>query len=227
MKRRRLATFVIALCSLVGVAGVEAAPQAASGHSRRGIELLKQGKPGEAIGQLLKAVELDPGDTNARLNLGYAYDQAGRVDEAVVHYQKVVELDPRHPIAHNNLGVLYDKKGLYDEAIRAFDTVLQLDPANVKGTENLATAKKNQAIVQTRERQLAEALSEAKAYPTNPGHAYQLARFYAFYGKRDQAIEWLDKALALGFNDLGYVKVDTALASLRDDPDYRWLVRGR
>ena len=69
-------------------------------------------------------------------------------------------------------------------------------------------------------------MSEANANPKNPSSAYKLARFYAFYGKKHQAIEWLDKSLALGFNDFGYVKIDTALESLRDDPDYRWLVRG-
>ena len=212
---------------MLGAASAAAPADEAEVRSRRGAELLSRGKPDQAVGELLKAVELNPQNHKARLNLAYAYDRLGRVEEAIAGYQKVIELDPQNQVAHNNLGVLYDKKSLYEEAIRAFDTVLKLDPANVKAAENLATAKKNQTIVRTRERQLAETLSEAKAYPASPIHAYKLARFYAFYGKKDQAIEWLDKALTLGFNDLGYVKVDTALESLRDDPDYRWLVRGR
>jgi tetratricopeptide (TPR) repeat protein len=212
---------------MLGAVSAEAAPDEAEARSRRGAEVLSRGKPDEAVGELLKAVELNPQDRTARLNLAYAYDRLGRVEEAISEYKKVVELDPQNTVAHNNLGVLYDKKGLYDEAIRAFDAVLRNDPANLKGTENVATTKKNQAIVQTRERQLAETLSEAKAHPASPVLAYNVSRFYAFYGKRDQAIEWLERALTLGFNDLGYVKVDTALESLRDDSDYRWLVRGR
>ena len=224
MKSTFVSIFVVS--SLLGITSAEAASDEAVEPRIQGVELLKQGKIDQAIGPLLKAAELNPKDPDVRLNLAYAYDRQGRIDEAIVQYEKAIELSPRNSVAHNNLGVLYGKKGRYEEAVHEFEEAAGIDPTSTKASENLATAKKNQAIVQTRERLLAEALSGAKAHPTSPIHAYKLARFYAFYGNRDQAIEWLERALTLGFNDLGYVKVDTALESLRDDPDYRWLVRG-
>jgi tetratricopeptide (TPR) repeat protein len=191
------------------------------------IELLKQGKTEEAVGPLLKVLEAAPKDTTPRLSLAYAYERLGRFDEAISQYQKVIELDSQNSVARNNLGVIYDKKGRHDEAIRELEKAVETDPAGATGQKNLAIAKKNQALIQEHERQIAEALKNAEAQPENPNTSYKLARLYAAYGKRDQAIGWLEKALKLGFNDIGYLKVDSALDSLRNEPDYVWLMRGR
>jgi superkiller protein 3 len=199
----------------------------ATERTNQGIELLKQGKFDEAIAPLLKSVELSPKDPAGRTNLAYAYDQQGRIDEAISQYQKAIELNPRHPTAHNNLGVLYSKKGQYDEAIREFEVVLEIDPSSVTGPKNLETAKKNRAAIREQQQQLADAVKEVEAQPENSLSAYKLARLYAFYGKKDQALEWLARALKIGFHDVAFLKKDTALDSLRDDPDYVWLLRGR
>jgi tetratricopeptide (TPR) repeat protein len=172
-------------------------------------------------------VELDPKNPDARLNFAYAYDRQGRIDEAIVQYEKAVELNPRNSIARNNLGVLYDKTGRTDEAIREFEKAIEMDPKSATGPKNLETAKKNQSVILEREKQITVALKNAEAQPENPNASYKLARLYAAYGKKDQAIGWLEKALKLGFNDIGYLKVDSALDSLRNEPDYVWLLRGR
>ena len=223
----RFIAVVIAIISLVAIGRAQAGSDEAVERSNRGAELLKQGKVDEAIGDLLKAVELAPKDPAARLHLAYAYERQGRIEEAITQYQKAVELNPQNPVTHNNLGVLYDRKGLYDEAIRELDTVLQIDAGSSTGPKNLETAKKNQAVIREREKQIAVALKNAEAQPENPNASYILARLYAVYGKKDQAIGWLEKALKLGFKDIDYVKIDAALDSLRNEPDYVWLLRGR
>ena len=225
MKSRFISIFVVS--SLLGITSAQAGTDEAAERDNQGVELLKLGKIDEAIGPLLKAVELNPKDPDARLNLAYAYERQGRTDEAISQYRKAVELNSGNSVAHNNLGVLYDRKGLYDEAIREFETALQIDPKSTTGSENLATAKKNQAIIQEREKQIAKAIKDVEAHPDSATASYKLARLYAYYGNNDQAIDWLNKAFKLGFNDFGYLKVDAALESLRDDPNYIWLLRGR
>jgi tetratricopeptide (TPR) repeat protein len=215
---------LIALIVSLGAGPVRAAP---GDSNDRGVEYLKQGKVTQAIDELQKAVEQNPKDTASRMNLAYAYEREGRLDEAIFHYEKVLVLKPQDAVARNNLGVLYDKKGLYDEAIGEFEAVLKIDPKSATGPKNLETAKKNQSLIQEREKQIAEALKNAEAQPENPNTSYKLARLYAAYGKKDQAIGWLEKALKLGFNDIGYLKVDSALDSLRNEPDYVRLLRGR
>jgi tetratricopeptide (TPR) repeat protein len=226
--KSRFIIFIVGVFFLFpGVSSAQAESDEAVERNNQGAALLKQGKIDEAIGPLLKATESNPKDPDARLNLAYAYDRQGRLDDAIVQYQKAIELNPRNSVARNNLGVLYDRKGLYDEAIHEFEDVLKLDPKSATGPKNLDTAKKNQFLIQEREKQIAEALKNAEAQPENPNTSYKLARLYAAYGKKDQAVGWLEKALKLGFNDIGYLKVDSALDSLRNEPDYVWLLRGR
>ena len=215
------------LISLLFTFSAQAASDEAVQWSNEGVELLKQSKFSEAIDPLLKAVELNPKDPKVRLNLAYAYDRQGRLDEAIIHYQKAIELNPRDSVARNNLGVLYNKTGRYDEAIRELEKALEIDPKSATGPKNLETAKKNQSVIQDRERKIAEAVKNVEAHPENPQGHYSLARLYAFYGKKDQAIASLEKALKLGYHDIGYVKTDTALDNIRNEPDYVWLLRGR
>lgn len=193
----------------------------------RGVEFLKQGKFAQAIPELQTAVEQNPKDTANRTNLAYAYEREGRLDEAIFHYEKVLSLKPGDAVVRNNLGVLFDRTGRYDQAIRELEAAVEADPKSPTAPKNLETAKKNQAATRERERRLAEAQKSAEAQPENPAALYNLARAYAYYGEKDQALRWLDKALALGFNDWAYLKVDTALEPLRDDPGYQRLLRGR
>jgi len=170
---------------------------------------------------------LDPKYTGAQLNLAYAYDRQGRIAEALAQYQTVIALEPENLFAQNNLGVLYDKQGRYDEAIAAFEQVLQIDPSNATALQNLENAKRSNGIVQEREERFAQARKEVEARPDDPRAAYNLGRLHASFDEKDQALEWLAKALELGFDDFKFLKDDPALASLRDDPRFTGLLEGR
>lgn len=220
-------TLIVLLLSLPGMANAQSRSEEASERNSQGAKLIEQGKADEAIAEFRKAVSLDPNHTTARLNLAYTYDRQGRSEEAMSEYQKVVELDPKSHFAHNNLGVLHDKKGLYDEAIGQFEKALQIDPSNTTAQKNLENAKKNKAVVQEREKKIAQAHKEVEAQPHSADASYKLARLYAFYGKKEQAMEWLHKALKLGFNDFDYLKADPALKDLRDDPNLIRSLTGR
>lgn len=192
-----------------------------------GASLLEQGKAAEAITELRKAVELDPDYAAAHLNLAFAYDSQGRIEEAIGHYQTVIELEPGNLFAHNNLGVLYDKQGRYEEAIAAFEQVLQIDPSNATARQNLENANRSNGIIQEREERFAQARKEVAAKPDDPRAAYSLGRLHASFDEKDQAIEWIAKALELGFDDFKFLKDDPALVGLRDDPRFTELLEGR
>jgi Flp pilus assembly protein TadD len=219
--RRALSTVVF----LAALAGSRA--WAGPSLSERGVEYLQQGKIEQAIPELQNAVEQDPKDTASRMNLAYAYEREKRFDEAIYHYEKILALKPKDSVARNNLAVLYDKQGRYDEAIQEFEKVLEGDAKNAMAAKNLDTARKNKAVVKERERQIESAKQAAEAQPNSPNALYNLARAYAFYGKKDEAFASLNQALKLGYNDLAYLKSDSALENLRNDPEYQRLVAGR
>ena len=63
------------------------------------IELMTKNQFGEAITVWRKALEVNPGDGKAHLNLGYSLGQTGHPREALAEYRKACDLSPDDPIA--------------------------------------------------------------------------------------------------------------------------------
>jgi thioredoxin-like negative regulator of GroEL len=91
--------------------------------------------------------------------------------------------------------------------------------------KNLETAKKNQAAIKSRQAKILQAEREAQAKPNSPQASYNLARVYVFYGEKELAYQWLAKALKQGYRDIGYLKSDPALNSIREERDFQLLLR--
>ncbi|MGE5304574.1 MAG: TPR end-of-group domain-containing protein [Alphaproteobacteria bacterium] len=188
-----------------------------------GARLVEQGKLEAAIAQFQKAISLDAKYFPARLNLAYAYEKMNQTEEAIEAYRAAIDAQPRNFFAHNNLGVLYDKKGLYDSAITEFKTALQIESGNSMARKNLEIAEKNKGAIEKRAARIESAEKEARAKPNDPRVSYNVARTYAFYGQKESAFEWLNKARKQGYKDLEYLKIDPAFESLRNDPDFERL----
>lgn len=189
-----------------------------------GRTLLDQGKIEPAIAAFQKAVAQDPRDGAAHLNLGAAYERANRTDDAIAAYRKAVELEPKNVYAHNNLGVLLDQQGAYDQAIAALESAVKSEPGNAMAQKNLETAKKNKAALKERENEVARAEKEAQNKPDDPNLAYGVSRVYAHYGKKESAMQWLQKAMQLGFKDVNYIKADPAFVSLREEREFQLML---
>lgn len=203
----------------IGAAHAEDADEAMK-RNRRGAELLGQGNMEEALEEFRKAIELNPKDPVARLNVAFVLDGQGMVEEAIAAYKEAIELDPKNLLAYNNLGVLYDKTGRYDEAIWQLENALSINPSDPNTLKNLDNAKKSKAVMLERENQIAELRREVEIQPENPMALYKLGRLYAFYDKREEALEWLGKALEHGYDDNHNLKTDPALDKLREDPRF-------
>jgi tetratricopeptide (TPR) repeat protein len=220
--------YLFALCLFLGVGlptrSRSDTEEAAAAWNSRGATLLQEGKADAAIQEFQKALRLNPKFSPARLNLAFAYDRAERNEDAMREYRAAIENEPLNFFAHNNLGVLYDNKGLYDEAIAEFQTALQIKPGEPMALKNLETAKKNKAVLQEREAQIQKAEKQAHANPNDPRASYHVARTYAVYGKKDQAQEWLAKALKQGYGDLSQIESDPAFKTMREDRDFQLLL---
>ena len=224
---RRLAVGAALLTILVAFAEAQAASGEAVKRNNFGAELLKQGKLAEAVTELQQAITLDPTYAAAFRNLGYAHDRAGQGDEAIAAYRRALALEPRDALTLNNLGVLYEKRGRYEEALAAFEEAANVDPSSPPIQQNLENARRNRGIARERDTQIAEAVKQADAHPTDPRAAYQVARVFAAHDDKDRALAWLEKAIRLGFDDLGFVGEDPTLAGLRGDPRFEKLVGTR
>lgn len=67
-------------------------------------------------------------------------------------------------------------------------------------------------------------LKLARLRPRDPLVYYNLACSYSLLGKIDTALDTLDKAIDLGYNDLMHLENDSDLDRLRDEEGYRKLI---
>lgn len=80
------------------------------------MKLFRENQIGEAISELEKAVEADPGFVTGYEALGEMYMRVQRLDDALQAAKKFCELAPDDVMAHTNLSRMFQKKGMIKEA---------------------------------------------------------------------------------------------------------------
>jgi cytochrome c-type biogenesis protein CcmH/NrfG len=95
--------------------------------------LLKSGFVGKAISSYRRVLAINPGNLDAKTDLGICYAEGtGSPMEGITLLREVVTENPEHQFAQYNLGVLSVRSGQYEKAAERFETVLRINPANVE-----------------------------------------------------------------------------------------------
>lgn len=92
-------------------------------------ELLKAGRPDEAIAPLRDAALLEPSNSIIQHDLGLACLEVGRISDAVGALQRAVTSNPRYADAYFRLGIALEKLGDKRGAIVAYDRATKLLPS--------------------------------------------------------------------------------------------------
>ncbi len=158
-----------------------------------------------------QAVELDPLNALSRGIMAQHYYYVGRLKESAESLKKTLELNPDLPHAHQMLGLVYLMAGRPQEALSEIERESEAG-WRLQGLALVyhAMGRRNEA-----EAALAEYITKYQ----NAG-AYQIAEVYAYFGKTNQAFEWLDRAYAQRDGGLSSIKVAPLLRNLHDDPRY-------
>ncbi|HTT19802.1 MAG TPA: sulfotransferase [Candidatus Sulfotelmatobacter sp.] len=106
-----------------------AAPQQVAPLLALATNLLRSGRPADAIAPLRDAVRLQPFDPIIQHDLGLACLEAGNVPEAIAALQWAVSCNPRYADAHFRLGIALEKVGDIGGAIVAYDRATELLPS--------------------------------------------------------------------------------------------------
>lgn len=104
--------------------------------------LTSTGNLHQAITAYRKAVQVDPYNKNARLNLAGLLEHTGNPQEAVQHYVKAITIDPKSVRAHYGLGFALQKSGRMEEAIKLYNRTIEIDPRSVIAYNLLGRALK-------------------------------------------------------------------------------------
>jgi tetratricopeptide (TPR) repeat protein len=92
-------------------------------------QLLKAGRPADAIAPLSEAALLQPSNAVIQHDLGLACLEVGRIPDAIAALQQAVARNPRYADAYFRLGAALEKLGNIGEAIVAYDRATQLLPS--------------------------------------------------------------------------------------------------
>jgi tetratricopeptide (TPR) repeat protein/predicted AlkP superfamily phosphohydrolase/phosphomutase len=92
----------------------------------------------------LKAVSIDPNDTETLNGLGLLYDGMGRWEEAIEQYRRVIMVDPDYEKAYNNIGVIFQRQGRLEEAGVMFERAIEADPDFSGSYNNLGIVRQEQ-----------------------------------------------------------------------------------
>jgi len=110
----------------------------AQAYAAIGYIMDRKGMFKEAIMNLYRAVEIDPGNANAHNSLGYIYAEANlNLDEALKECKKAVSLDRDNPAYLDSLGWVYYKLGEVSQARSYLKKALKKAPANKEIEDHL------------------------------------------------------------------------------------------
>ena len=100
-------------------------------------QLMRAGKPAEALAKADQYLVGKPRDPQMRFLKGVAESQAGRNNEAIATFTRITEDYPELAEPYNNLAVLYAAQGQFDKARVALESAVRANPSYSTAHENL------------------------------------------------------------------------------------------
>ena len=153
-----------------------------------GLALEADGRLGEAAATYEKAVEIDAGYLQARVNLVAAYGKLGRFADAATHYAAALEIDPGAEELHMNWGMLQATRKQFAEAAESYRRALEANPLSADAHADLAVVLDEVADTEGAIRHFKAALElEPVHRPAN----FHLARHLVARGRIPEAVEHL------------------------------------
>jgi tetratricopeptide (TPR) repeat protein len=141
--------------------------------------------------------------------------------KSIEKFRKLVLQDPNNYEYHHGLGMFLYLSDDEEGAEKEFREVIRLKPEFAEAHNELGQVLKKQGMYVDAERAYLEGI---RLKPGVARHHYYLARCYALWGKKEEAIKSLQNALAGGFDDWYFMKTDDELNNIRDDPRFANLV---
>jgi len=161
------------------------------------------------VGQSFKkAVELNPNNDSAYIDLGWFYHSQGKFAEAEQSLKQAIELNPNNDTAYRKLGKVYIYKGQFAESEQLLKKAIELNPNNDSAYIDLGW------LYQFQGKFAGVGQSFKKAVELNPNNdsAYiDLGWFYHSQGKFAEAEQSLKQAIELNpNNDVAYRELGKA-----------------
>jgi serine/threonine protein kinase/Flp pilus assembly protein TadD len=200
-------------------------------HAALGLAYFNKKMIDDALTYSQKAIELDPNNHIAYWILARIYHTTDREHEAVELLKKVIVLNPSFYSAFTDLQLIYERLG--ERELSRETTLKALEVLQKHLTDHPDDARGHMfyAILLARTEQYEEAKQEAERAielsPTDPLMMYNAACFYVTVGEKKLAVETLKKAIVNGYHQYEWIKRDTDLDPIRNEPGYIELMKDK
>lgn len=168
-----------------------------------------------------KILTLNPYDQIVFRYRGAVYSHMKKDNEALNDYNRAVELNPDDYAALNDRGVSLVYLKRYEEALADFNHALEIKPDH-------PIVLRNRATVFTYLKRYDEALADNKRSlelkPDDAETLYNLACLFSLWGKTNNALTYLEKAIDKVKKYREDAKPDKDFDNIRDDPRFNKLI---
>lgn len=207
---------------------IELDPESAQALASRAVSLSLGGAVEEAERTFEKAIELDPG----LFEVWYFYARqkfgAGDLAAAARLYEEAMKVRPDDYQSPLLVGQIYDDLGRPDDArasrrrgVKLVEERLELYPDDARG---LYMGANGLVALGERDKGLDWARRARSIAPDDAMLLYNLGCIYSLAGEIDEAIECLERGIALGLKHRGWYEHDSNLDPLRGDPRFQALL---
>lgn len=184
--------------------------------------LIEMGRIDESLAECELALTLEPLDLEINQHLGWCYLLAHEPDRAIEQLHKTLALGPEFYRARILLGIAYGQKKEFSHAISQFLRASLIEKTPVLSgflgyTYAMTGGKEAEQI-------LHDLLEESKQNYVPP---YCIALVYTGLGRKNEALEWLQKAFVEHSHWRGWLSLTPELDSLRSDPRFTELLQHR
>lgn len=201
-----LAVSLIRLSGIMSGWQKESLTKSAYEYLQRGNKFFEQRKFNEAAVEYWNGLRKDPKIAEAHIKLAYIYHYSYSWNEdAYAKLYEAQKLEPNNPKIYLLLGKLYSLDGKAKEALEAYQKAIELEPKNAEAYYYIGTVYQSEQMNDEAEtafkRAIAHDITDRPSIFETVSFGLQarlqLARLYNQSGRLDEAIEELEKAVAL------------------------------
>lgn len=151
---------------------------------------------------------------------GFYKDNAGMVEEAIADYTKAISLNPSYTYAYLGRADQYKKQGKTDLSNADFLQILELD------TVPSAQPLRAYAYVALGEKEKGMEFLDSclSMFPDCSGLRYDATCLASRCGDYKKALEYLEEAFRMGYNEFVHLDMDDDMDKLRNKKKYKRLI---
>jgi len=196
---------------------IECNPSCCVAHHTLAFNLSAIGRHAEACVEILQAQALDPLSPTINAAAGWVFYLARDYDRAIEQCEKTCEIDPNHHVAYAVRGLALMEKERFDDAAFDFQKALALEPSDFAslGYLGICYGRAGKTTDGMKLLQDLDDLSQRKYVPP-----FYRAVLLLGLGRRDQSLEWLERAFQARIPWMIFLKVWPIFDAIRTDPKF-------